>query len=57
MVGQNLAVEFKLDDCWVLFTDIWDCNAQPDNGGYGNFEILAGHQKMYLWQYRLSSLS
>ena len=43
---RNLTVEFKLDVCQVLFTDILDCNAYPDNdGGYGNFGSLVGHLK------------
>ena len=30
----ELCVEFKLDECWVLFTAILACNVKPDNDGF-----------------------
>ena len=44
--SQNLCVEFKLDECRVLFTDILTCNVERDNDGcYDKFGSLARHIK------------
>ena len=44
--SRNSSVEFKLDECWVLFTDILACNVEPDNDGYyGKFGSLASQIK------------
>ena len=31
--SQNSSVEFKLDECLILFTDILACIVEPDNDG------------------------
>ena len=47
LIGRrNSSVEYKLDECWLLFAGILACNVEPDNDGcYGRFGSLASHIK------------